>query len=71
MADQRALDAIRRVEQALSRIESSASRPTPAMSPATDPGEFERLREAHDDLRRRVAVTIGEIDRMIEHGERR
>lgn len=71
MADQRALDAIRRVEQALARIESAASRPPPATSDSTNSGAFERLREAHDDLRRRVAVTIGEIDRMIEHGEQR
>ena len=63
MADQRALDAIRRIEQALARIEAAASRPTPPAQPAED---YERLREAHDALRRRVAGAIGQIDNMLE-----
>ena len=65
MADQRALDAIRRIEQALARVESAAVRPRPA-PPAGPPENYERLRQAHDSLRDRVAGAIGEIDRMLE-----
>ena len=72
MADPRALDAVRRIERALARIESAASRPPPTSTDATESGEeFQRLREAHDALRRQVAGAIGQIDRMIETGERR
>ena len=63
MADPRALDAIRRIERALARIESAATRPSPAAQP---PEDYERLRDAHDTLRRSVAGAIGEIDRMLE-----
>ncbi len=76
MAHTRALDAIRRIDRALARIEAAASRPPPAAAGAgADAGEtseeFDRLREAHDALRRQVAGAIGQIDRMIETGERR
>ena len=71
MADLRALDAVRRIERALARIEAAASRPAPAAPAGEAPEEFERLREAHDALRRQVAGAIGQIDRMIETGERR
>ena len=70
MADARALEAISRIERALARIEAAASRPVPP--PAAEPAEdVERLREAHEVLRRRVAGAIGEIDRMLETGEAR
>ena len=65
MPDQRALDAIRRIEQALARVESAAVRSRPA-PPAEPPEEYARLRQAHDSLRDRVAGAIGEIDRMLE-----
>jgi hypothetical protein len=65
MADPRALDAIRRIEQALARAESAAARPRPAPS-AEAPENYERLRQAHDSLRDRVAGAIGEIDRILE-----
>ena len=70
MADQRALDAIRRVEQALTRIEAATSRPPSSAAEGADPEEYHRLLEAHDTLRRRVAGAIGQIDRMIENGGR-
>ena len=65
MADPRALDAIRRIEQALARAETAAARPrlTPSAEP---PEDYYRLRQAHDSLRDRVAGAIGEIDRMLE-----
>ena len=65
MADQRALDAISRIEQALARAENAAARPRPAPS-AEPPENYERLRQAHDSLRDRVAGAIGEIDRILE-----
>jgi hypothetical protein len=70
MGDPRALEAIRRIEQALARIEAAASRPMPASSPHPSE-EFERLKEAHDALRRRVSGAIGQIDRLLETGEAR
>ena len=69
MGDPRALEAIRRIEQALARIEAAASRPAPA--PAMPSEEYERLKEAHDALRRRVSGAIGQIDRLLETGEAR
>ena len=70
MGDPRALEAIRRIEQALARIEAAASRPAPV--PAAQPSEeYERLKEAHDALRRRVSGAIGQIDRLLETGEAR
>ena len=72
MADPRALDAVRRIERAFARIEAALARPAPAAAEAGDAfEEFERLREAHDALRRQVAGAIGQIDHMIETGERR
>lgn len=70
MADPRALDAIHRIERALARIEAAGARPPPPPA-AEPPEEFERLREAHDALRRRVAGAIGRIDHMLETGEAR
>ena len=69
MADQRALDALSRIERALARIEAAATRPAPTPT-LEDSDDFRRLRDAHDSLRQRVAGAIGEIDRMIANGER-
>lgn len=70
MADQRALDAISRIERALARIEAAASRPAAPAASAQDDEGYQRLHEAHATLRARVAGAIGEIDRMIANGER-
>ena len=70
MADDRALEALRRIERALTRIEAAGSRPVQAAGSASSE-EFDRLKEAHDSLRRRVAGAIGQIDRLIEAGEAR
>lgn len=66
MGDQRALDAIGRIERALARIEASASRQPPA--PGADGAELERLKGAHVALRGRVEGAIGQIDRLLETG---
>jgi hypothetical protein len=63
MSDERSLNAIRRIEQALARIEAAAGRPTAAPN---DDGEFTRLRDAHRRLRERVQGAIEEIDRLLE-----
>jgi hypothetical protein len=63
MADQRALDALARIEQALARIEAAARRP---QAPAADPAELEQLRDVHLALRSRVEGAIGQIDRLLE-----
>ena len=67
MGDQRALDAIGRIERALARIEASARRPQRAGNGA-DPTELEQLREAHLALRGRVEGAIGQIDRLLGSG---
>lgn len=69
MPDQRALDAISRLEAALARIEAAAARPTASADP-TESEDYRRLRAAHDALRERVSGAIGEIDRLIASGER-
>ena len=66
MADPRALDALRRIDDALARIETAAARPRPAPGPSP---ELEALREAHELLRRQVTGAVGQIDRLIASGE--
>lgn len=68
MADTRALDAVRRIERAIARLDAAVSRPAPAE--AENGEDYQRLREAHDVLRRQVAGAIGQIDRLIESGGR-
>ena len=69
MGDQRALDAIARIERALARIETAATRPPPPPAAGVDDEEHERLRQAHATLRRAVAGAIGQVDHLIEeHG---
>ncbi len=64
MADERALAAIRRIEQALARIEAAASRPRPA--PAADSEDLRQLRDVHQALRAKVEGAIGQIDRLLD-----
>lgn len=64
MADQRALNAISRIEAALARIEAAAERPAPP-APVADSAELEQLKSAHDALKSRVAGAIGQIDRLL------
>lgn len=63
MADERALAAIRRIEQALARIEAASTRPRPAG--AADSGDLEQLRDAHQALRAKVEGAIGQIDQLL------
>jgi hypothetical protein len=62
MADERALAAIRRIEQALARIEAASARPRPA--PA-DSDDLDQLRDVHQALRARVEGAIGQIDQLL------
>ncbi len=66
MKDERALRAIRRIEQAIGRVEAVASRPSPPAAPPRDDSELLRLRQAHQTLRQQVEGAIGEIDRLLE-----
>jgi hypothetical protein len=60
--DQRASAALARIDRALARIEAlSAIQKEPPRATA----ELERLRAAHDLLRRRVQGAIGEIDALL------
>jgi chromosome segregation ATPase len=59
MADQRALDAINRIERALARIEAGARNAAPAE-------KLQQVRAAHQALRSRVEGAIGQIDHLLE-----
>lgn len=63
MADERALAAIRRIEQALARIEAATARPRPA--PGADPDDLSQLRQVHQALRAKVEGAIGQIDELL------
>jgi hypothetical protein len=63
MADERALAAIRRIEQALARIEAASAGPK---SPSMDSEDLKELRDVHHALRSRVEGAIGQIDRLLE-----
>jgi uncharacterized membrane protein len=70
MGDQRALDAISRIERALARVEAAAARAQAAQRSDATAGsqELERLRGAHSALRSRVEGAIGQIDRLLDTG---
>lgn len=61
MNDQRAHQAIERIERALARIEAAASK-TP---PVTDEAELRELREVHQALRGNVEGAISQLDRLL------
>jgi hypothetical protein len=69
MGDQRALDAVSRIERALARIETAVRRQAPAGN-GGDSAELDQLRSAHQALRSRVEGAIGQIDRLLETGGR-
>ena len=64
MADERALAAIKRIEQALTRIAAHAARPKPG--PSVDSEDLKELRDVHHALRAKVEGAIGQIDRLLE-----
>jgi hypothetical protein len=70
MGDQRALDAVSRIERALARVEAAASRGQASQRNDSAAGseELERLRGAHRALRSRVEGAIGQIDRLLDVG---
>lgn len=69
MGDQRALDAVSRIERALARIESAVRR-QPHAGDGVDSAELDHLRGAHQALRARVEGAIGQIDVLLETGGR-
>jgi hypothetical protein len=65
MTDERALQAIARIERALARIEAAAGRPRPA----ADDGALRELKQTHQALRGKVEGAISQIDRLlVMHG---
>jgi hypothetical protein len=68
MGQDRAMQAISRIEQALARLEQSASRRPPA---PVDDSELLALRQSHRMLRGKVEHAIGEIDRLLAAGDER
>ena len=68
MADDRAMEAIGRIERALARIEAAAAK-QPEQAPRDDT-ELRQLREVHQALRGKVEGAIGQIDRLLAAGER-
>jgi len=68
MADIRAMEAIDRLERALSRVEAAAAR-TARAEPRGDDNELRQLCEVHQVLRNKVETAIVQIDRMLEEPE--
>jgi hypothetical protein len=62
MKDERAMQAIARIESALARIEAAAGK----IPPPRDDAELRRLREVHQALRGKVEGAISQIDRLLE-----
>ncbi len=62
MADELAMRAIERIEQALARIEAAAQR---APERAEPDGELIELRQTHQALRSKVEGAITQIDRLL------
>jgi hypothetical protein len=66
MADEREIEAIDRIEQALARIEIAAM----MEPPRPDDGELRKLRDVHQALRGKVEHAIAQIDHLLEGGGR-
>jgi len=67
MSDERAAQALERIERALHRIENAAANLQPAQQ---DGGELRELRETHQALRGKVEGAISQIDRLLAAGGR-
>jgi hypothetical protein len=68
MHDERAMQAIDRIERALARIEEAATQaPQPVVR---DESELRQLREVHQALRGKVEGAISQIDRLLAETER-
>lgn len=68
MADERALQALGRIERALARVEAAAGALGQRRGDGADAEEFERLRQAHHALRDKVQGAIGRIDVLLDGG---
>jgi hypothetical protein len=71
MGDDRANQAIERIERALGRIETAAQRALAAPAPLAAPPapgndeELQALREVHRTLQEKVAGAVAQLDRML------
>ena len=66
MIEERILDAVERIDGAMSRIEAVANRPPPLA--AENPAELTTLRERHVALRMRVEAAVAELDTVMREG---
>ncbi len=64
MSDERALNAIDRIETAFARIEAVTSGPKPAAA-AQGETELLHLKQTHQALRGKVEDAIAQIDRLL------
>jgi len=62
MPDERAIQAISRIERALSRIEAAASESAPVCA---NDDELLELRQRHQALRDRVQGAVSQIDQLL------
>lgn len=65
MADEKAMQALGRIERALARIETAADK---ARNQPRGDGELVELRRVHQGLRGKVEGAIAQIDRLIASG---
>jgi hypothetical protein len=67
MAEERAIQAIGRIERALARIAAAAEN---LQAPPRDDSDLRELRDVHHALRGKVEGAISQIDRLLAAGER-
>lgn len=65
MSSERAIQAMERIERAISRLESAAAARQPGQA---ENGELQQLRQVHQALRGQVEGAIAQIDRMLANG---
>jgi hypothetical protein len=68
MSEERLTAALRRIEQALVRVEDAASRPFSAPSADQD-GAFAALQERHSALKAETRSVLAELDGLISHAK--
>lgn len=69
MTDERAIIAIERIDQALSRLEAAGVAPSAGGDDGAGAEELARLRETHRGLRSRIEGAIAQIDLLLAEEE--
>ncbi len=72
MTEERILSAVERIDDAMTRIEAAASRPSspqiPNSSGARDDAALTELAQRHDAMRGQVQAAVAELDMLIRNG---